>query len=114
MPFKQPSNTNSCGTLHRFKYTGHKRHLIGETALGRVDKQGRFEVQVDRFSHRFSHFWWRQNPQHWDRIWPRCEACGNEIDPDLCWCGEEVEGHGWHNNHNAVPIGCTCGYDKGN
>lgn len=40
-----------------------------------------------------------------------CRFCGNEIDPHVCHCGDEIENHaGW--DHPAVPMGCTCGYDE--
>lgn len=98
--------------MKRYRYTGNKRELIGETALGKVDAKGRFEVQVDRFTHRYSHGWWRQSPQHWERIHPVCDFCGNEVDPELCWCGDNLEGHGQFDGHSPVPWGCTCGYAK--
>jgi hypothetical protein len=37
-----------------------------------------------------------------------CKECGSEIDPDCCWCGNLIEGHGWSDNHFPVPLGCTC------
>lgn len=40
---------------------------------------------------------------------PRCEGCGNEIDPDWCWCGDSIKGHGHTNNHGPIPMGCDCG-----
>lgn len=40
----------------------------------------------------------------------RCEGCGKEIDPEICWCGEYVEGHGYGaDGHSAIPMGCDCG-----
>jgi hypothetical protein len=39
-----------------------------------------------------------------------CKQCGSEIDPDCCWCGDLIEGHGWSDNHFPVPLGCTCYY----
>lgn len=39
-----------------------------------------------------------------------CPSCFNEIDPDICHCGNPREGHGYHDNHSFVPAGCTCGY----
>jgi hypothetical protein len=40
---------------------------------------------------------------------PRCEGCGNEIDPDWCWCGDAIKGHGHTSNHGPIPMGCDCG-----
>jgi hypothetical protein len=43
----------------------------------------------------------------------RCPSCGNELDPDVCWCGDEIKMHNRYRcGHNPVPLGCTCGYDK--
>lgn len=40
-----------------------------------------------------------------------CDHCKNEIDPDVCHCGESMESHhGMSHNHSPVPMGCTCGY----
>jgi hypothetical protein len=39
-----------------------------------------------------------------------CKQCGSEIDPDCCWCGDLIVGHGWNDNHFPVPLGCTCYY----
>ena len=40
----------------------------------------------------------------------RCDGCGNEIDPTICWCGNYVEGHGYGDGgHSAIPMGCDCG-----
>lgn len=36
-----------------------------------------------------------------------CSGCGQEIDPDICYCGEPING-GNHDNHSPVPIGCNC------
>ena len=38
---------------------------------------------------------------------PKCDGCGNEIDPDVCWCGETIDGR-LHDNHIAIPMGCKC------
>lgn len=42
---------------------------------------------------------------HLDDI-TKCHGCGNEIDPDTCWCG--LFKHDGHDGHFFVPIGCTC------
>jgi len=43
----------------------------------------------------------------------RCPGCGNEIDPDVCGCGEFREGHNaWWAGHEFVPMGCDCLRDK--
>lgn len=42
-----------------------------------------------------------------------CHGCGNQIDPDVCWCGDEIKEHNpYRAGHNPVPMGCTCGYQK--
>ena len=48
----------------RYRYVGNKPYLKGMTALGRF-KGGKFYVQVDKFSHRFSHGWWQQSIENW-------------------------------------------------
>lgn len=41
---------------------------------------------------------------------PRCKDCGNEMDPDWCWCGDAMADHkGMSHNHSPVPMGCSCG-----
>jgi hypothetical protein len=42
-----------------------------------------------------------------------CPGCHNEIDPEVCWCGNEIERHSpqW-DGHNPVPLGCDCGRAK--
>ncbi len=39
-----------------------------------------------------------------------CPRCGNEIDPEVCWCGDPMKGH--TPEHMAVPMGCDCGRIK--
>lgn len=40
---------------------------------------------------------------------PCCAGCGNEIDPDCCWCGDAMADHrGMSHNHGPVPMGCGC------
>ena len=41
-----------------------------------------------------------------------CRGCGEEIDPDVCWCGDEMGKHTGYEGHSPVPLGCECGYDK--
>lgn len=36
-----------------------------------------------------------------------CPFCKNEIDPDVCWCGDYRHNH---SEHSFVPMGCVCGY----
>jgi hypothetical protein len=36
-----------------------------------------------------------------------CSGCGNEIDPDVCGCGEAIDGHN-HGDHSPIPMGCDC------
>jgi hypothetical protein len=44
----------------------------------------------------------------------RCDSCGNEIDPDVCHCGEARYTHdNFDSGHQFVPMGCACGYDDG-
>ena len=40
-----------------------------------------------------------------------CKECGHRIDPEICWCGSDKDGHPHELGHNFVPMGCTCGYD---
>ncbi len=37
----------------------------------------------------------------------KCAGCGNEIDPETCWCGEPEGAH--FAEHGFVPMGCDCG-----
>lgn len=37
---------------------------------------------------------------------PRCPDCGEEIDPDVCWCGSAMSDS--HDNHAPLPMGCEC------
>lgn len=39
----------------------------------------------------------------------KCTRCGNEIDPDVCWCGDHRTYHGAGSGHSFVPMGCDCG-----
>lgn len=39
---------------------------------------------------------------------PRCEGCGNEIDPDTCWCGDSINHNAWNAGHSPVTMGCDC------
>lgn len=44
-------------------------------------------------------------------IRPRCADCHNEIDPQTCWCGDDMSDHrGMSHNHSFVAMGCKCGY----
>jgi hypothetical protein len=37
-----------------------------------------------------------------------CPGCKNEIDPDVCGCGDSKENHtGWE-GHPFIPMGCDC------
>jgi len=40
---------------------------------------------------------------------PRCTRCGNEIDPDCCWCGGKIDAHTMSDGHAPIPWGCDCG-----
>lgn len=35
-----------------------------------------------------------------------CPGCGNEIDPETCWCGEGD--HGYGDGGPFIPMGCEC------
>lgn len=39
-----------------------------------------------------------------------CMGCENEIDEEVCCCGDLIRPGYGHDNHNPVPLGCTCGY----
>lgn len=41
---------------------------------------------------------------------PICPWCKNEIDPEVCHCGDDIKSHGIGSGHSPVPMGCTCGY----
>lgn len=43
-----------------------------------------------------------------------CPVCGQEIDPDCCWCGDYMDNHDIGSGHSPVPIGCVCGFHKEN
>lgn len=43
-----------------------------------------------------------------EREQPICPGCGNEIDPDVCWCGDLMKSHGPSCGHTPVPMGCDC------
>lgn len=36
----------------------------------------------------------------------KCTGCGQEIDPEVCQCGQSIN-HGY-DNHPIVPMGCDC------
>ena len=42
-----------------------------------------------------------------------CPSCKYQIDPDYCWCGEGKENHGYRDGHSFIPMGCQCGFAKG-
>lgn len=43
---------------------------------------------------------------------PICPKCKNEIDPEVCHCGDLIKSHGIGSGHAPVPMGCTCGYNR--
>jgi len=43
---------------------------------------------------------------------PKCPGCGQEIDPDVCSCGEPIRPGVTHDNHYPVPMGCRCHYPE--
>ena len=42
----------------------------------------------------------------------RCPCCGNEIDEEVCWCGDLMKTHDAYCGHTPVPMGCDCGRCK--
>ena len=40
-----------------------------------------------------------------------CSGCKNCIDPDVCWCGEDLD-RGYHEDHIGIPNGCRCFYEQ--
>ena len=40
-----------------------------------------------------------------------CKGCGQKIDPNVCYCGNEIKEGGGHDNHYSVPMGCVCWRD---
>lgn len=40
-----------------------------------------------------------------------CPHCGNEIDPETCWCGDDLRKHTYYDGHGGIPMGCGCGFD---
>lgn len=43
----------------------------------------------------------------------KCDRCGNQINPYICWCGQNIEGHGYgEGGHSPIPMGCNCGRAK--
>lgn len=43
---------------------------------------------------------------------PTCSGCKEEIDPDVCWCGDLMNSHTYSCGHMPVPLGCRCFYSK--
>ena len=39
-----------------------------------------------------------------------CPGCLNEIDTEVCHCGNYIKSHTIYDGHSPVPMGCTCGY----
>ena len=39
-----------------------------------------------------------------------CRWCKEEIDPNLCWCGDAIEDHTSWCEHTPIPMGCRCGF----
>jgi len=38
-----------------------------------------------------------------------CPGCFHQIDPDCCCCGDRITHY--PDEHQPIPMGCTCGYD---
>lgn len=61
----------------------------------------------------------RAKPEHYQQVLEdtkspiiKCPNCGNEIDPDVCYCGNTRESHNGWEGHAFVPLGCDCGRAK--
>lgn len=37
-----------------------------------------------------------------------CKGCGEEVDVETCWCGDDLLAHGEWSNHSPVVMGCRC------
>lgn len=43
-----------------------------------------------------------------------CKSCGEEIDPEVCWCGQLIVEHSIVSGCTyALPMGCECLRDTG-
>ena len=42
---------------------------------------------------------------------PICPICHQEIDPNVCWCGDSYESHKFA-EHSFIPMGCNCARAK--
>lgn len=43
-----------------------------------------------------------------------CRHCGEEIDPEVCWCGDLMANHHSWCEHIPVPMGCRCLFSEPN
>ena len=50
--------------------------------------------------------------ENYRKVCEICEGCGCDIDPEICWCGENYESHRFMCDHHFIPMGCTCGFYK--
>ena len=39
-----------------------------------------------------------------------CHGCKEEIDPEMCWCGQLIKYHNGYEGHIIVLMGCICHY----
>ena len=53
--------------MHQYRYIGADDFLTGETALGKIIDD-KFQVQVDRFEHPWSHFWHETPEAEWEQL----------------------------------------------
>ena len=56
--------------MKHYRYIGAEPSLVGTTALGQMigGELQVFKVQVDRFDHPWSHFWWETLEADWEEI----------------------------------------------
>lgn len=45
----------------------------------------------------------------WEEV-RTCRFCHEEIEHDLCWCGDFIDDHDAWCGHSPVPMGCRCGF----
>jgi hypothetical protein len=39
-----------------------------------------------------------------------CVACEQEIDSEVCWCGEYIDKHDIGSGHSPIEMGCACNF----
>lgn len=78
-------------------------HITGCEAASDVE-EGKIIYAILRAKTALSQINGDQNELH-----QKCPRCGNAIDPDVCWCGDPM--NGGHEGHNPIPMGCDYGRD---